>query len=930
VAAGGDTNGYGLIETLSDGSWTATEVPLPPNLPGNQTSLSLVSVACPAIGSCVALGQFSPSASLGPQMFTETQTDGSWTAASPVLPANSTGYEVQEWEGVTCPAIGSCEAVGSLWKGIGCSVVCGLSIALVDTLAGSTWTAADTPMPANASSQYPNASYQAVTCPAASSCLAVGQYLDNNNDYQGFVETLANGSWSPTEPPLPANAISGDLVAVSCAQVGVCVAVGEYQVEENNDLALVESLSGGSWTPTTVPMPAGYESAVQSGLSDVSCPTTGSCVAVGDFLDASIDQHGLIETGLDGSWSATEAPLPPYGAVAGNSPPDLPETYLDEVSCPTVSSCAAIGTFPVPVDDLPNVTFQASLIETIATPTVTSFTTLSSSTATSTYGQAVTFTATVFPSDGDGTVGFAADGTTIIGCADELLVSTADGYQATCTTTSLSVGTHSITASYSGDLIYLASSAGSTSQEVIPATPTVTVTDNSPSTAPGATLTFATAVAGTIAYPTGTVTWKVTGPGGTAQTCNSTSGPVYAGDNVSDYTCSITDSPQGTYSATAAYSGDNNYNPDSGVDDNASVEFGAQQTITFTTNPPSDATYGTATYTVSASGGGSGNPVTLSIDPSATSVCSLSGDTVSFIGPGTCVIDANQAGNTDYDAAPQAQQTFRIYPGTLIQGSLAFARVAYGTACADQLSVSDPAADGGSTTWTTTNPSSAVTVSSSGAVSDPASTLPGSYIVSGTMADSAGDTGTWIFTLVVLGSSPTITGTPPSLVAAGTAYNYTFDLTGTPVPTTTVTSGQLPPGLSLSSSGVISGTPTTPGSYTTTMTAANSVNPNATTTFTIVVIPTASLSVPSGAPGTAETITGAGYQAAETVKVTYTTGLTSPNKVTLCTATVASNGTFTCNAHIPTRSTAGANGNHKITIKGTTSGSKVKITFTLT
>ena len=64
--------------------------------------------------------------------------------------------------------------------------------------------------------------------------------------------------------------------------------------------------------------------------------------------------------------------------------------------------------------------------------------------------------------------------------------------------------------------------------------------------------------------------------------------------------------------------------------------------------------------------GASGNPVTFSIDPSSTSgACSLTGSTVSFTGIGTCVIDAGQAGNNSYTAAPQVQQTFTIGPAPL-------------------------------------------------------------------------------------------------------------------------------------------------------------------------------------------------------------------------------------------------------------------------
>ncbi len=89
------------------------------------------------------------------------------------------------------------------------------------------------------------------------------------------------------------------------------------------------------------------------------------------------------------------------------------------------------------------------------------------------------------------------------------------------------------------------------------------------------------------------------------------------------------------------------------------------QQITFTSAPPSPAVYG-GSYTPAATGGGSGNPVTFSIDSSSTSgACSLSGGTVSFTGTGSCVIDANQAGGNGYTAAPQAQQSITTGPATL-------------------------------------------------------------------------------------------------------------------------------------------------------------------------------------------------------------------------------------------------------------------------
>jgi uncharacterized repeat protein (TIGR03803 family) len=61
-----------------------------------------------------------------------------------------------------------------------------------------------------------------------------------------------------------------------------------------------------------------------------------------------------------------------------------------------------------------------------------------------------------------------------------------------------------------------------------------------------------------------------------------------------------------------------------------------------------------------ASGGGSGNPVVFSIDPSSTGAGSISGNILTITGPGTFVLDANQAGTTDYAAAAQVQQTLVV------------------------------------------------------------------------------------------------------------------------------------------------------------------------------------------------------------------------------------------------------------------------------
>lgn len=101
-----------------------------------------------------------------------------------------------------------------------------------------------------------------------------------------------------------------------------------------------------------------------------------------------------------------------------------------------------------------------------------------------------------------------------------------------------------------------------------------------------------------------------------------------------------------------------------------------------------------------------------------------------------------------------------------------------------------------------------------------------------------------------IGTSPAITSSAPPDGTAGSGYSHTVTATGTPTPTFSVSTGSLPPGLALdATTGLISGQPTAPGTYTFDITASNGISPDAVASYTVTIgVPTAAASPVEASP----------------------------------------------------------------------------------
>jgi hypothetical protein len=198
-------------------------------------------------------------------------------------------------------------------------------------------------------------------------------------------------------------------------------------------------------------------------LGDKNCVARYSPPAYVDFYDQG---HNLtFPGGSDCPGTVADPELGNLGDHGGPTETMVPAAGSPAIGGVSLDACAVtIDQRGEPRPGADGTSCDIGAVETGAGDALTATTTrVVSSAQPSRAGQQITFTATVSPPPSSGTVAFKDGGTTISGCATTALK---PGGKFTCTVTYGSAGTHSITAIYSGNTLFAASTSPVLTQTV--------------------------------------------------------------------------------------------------------------------------------------------------------------------------------------------------------------------------------------------------------------------------------------------------------------------------------------------------------------------------------------------------------------------------------------------------------------------------------
>lgn len=305
-AVGGNSVGgadHAVAELWNGTMWSVQNVPL---TTASKAS-TLFGVSCPTPVNCTAAGLYADPLN-GERPLAEDFSIR-WQDVSP-MPFN--GVSGTSLNGVSCVSPRACLAVGTFETATGFE-------SFSEGWNGTTWSTRLLAKPKITS-------IAAVACPAASDCVAVGSIAGAGSTRLPVAERWNGATWSVQGPPAPKGATRNILTSISCPAKTSCFAVGVTTSKSGQQRTLAERWNGRSWSITPTPNPAGGQ---EIELDSVSCPSASSCVAVGAMIQGTFAQ---VWNGK--SWKSTAA-VP--------NPKNSAHSLLFGVACPSAGDCIAVG-----------------------------------------------------------------------------------------------------------------------------------------------------------------------------------------------------------------------------------------------------------------------------------------------------------------------------------------------------------------------------------------------------------------------------------------------------------------------------------------------------------------------------------------------------------------------------------------------------------
>jgi len=302
-AVGFSFNGA-LTEHWDGIRWSVVDSPVPPATQGAE----LTSVSCATPTDCSAVGDAGSES--GDSLITEISSEPlaeHWNGASWSIVGEPNDAPFDVLGDVACPTTTTCFAVGDS--------------AFVQQWNGSAWSLSPF------SSKTSQSQLDQVSCSSARNCFAVGT-AQSGLDQNTLVEHWNGSAWSIVSSPIPRGSFGTQLTGVSCPTSTSCTAVG-FNDGAETETALIEHWNGKAWSVVPSPALKGVEVGV---LSAVSCPSAVNCTAVGVQFGLSAAKV-LIEHWSGKAWSIVPSPSPSGAEIA----------ELLGVSCPTSTSCTAVG-----------------------------------------------------------------------------------------------------------------------------------------------------------------------------------------------------------------------------------------------------------------------------------------------------------------------------------------------------------------------------------------------------------------------------------------------------------------------------------------------------------------------------------------------------------------------------------------------------------